>query len=117
MLALRWHGRRDVRLDDVELPPTLAPGMIEVEVAWCGICGTDVAEYAYGPLLIRADLHPLTGQGAPVTLGHELSGRIAALGADVEGLAIGDRVAAEVLWRCGTCGACRSGHPNRCRYG
>jgi threonine dehydrogenase-like Zn-dependent dehydrogenase len=39
MLAVRWHGNRDVRLEQVELELPLGAGMLEAEVAFCGICG------------------------------------------------------------------------------
>jgi (R,R)-butanediol dehydrogenase/meso-butanediol dehydrogenase/diacetyl reductase len=114
MQAVRWHGNRDVRLEDVELELPLGPGMIEVDVAFCGVCGSDVAEYAHGPFAIRAQPHPLSGQAPPVTLGHELSGRVAAVGEDVSSVAVGDRVAADACWRCGHCRACRAGRYNLC---
>ena len=49
MLAARFHGRGDVRLDDVPEPAT-RPGTVKVEVEWCGICGTDLHEYLEGPI-------------------------------------------------------------------
>ena len=114
MEAVRWHGNRDVRLEDVHLELSLGPGMIEVEVAFCGVCGSDVAEYAHGPFAIRPRPHPLSGQAPPVTLGHEFSGRVVAVGDDVTGLAVGDRVAADACWRCERCRACRTGRYNLC---
>lgn len=90
-------------------------GHVEVDVAWCGICGSDVAEYAHGPFAIRPGrAHVLTGQQPPVTLGHELSGRIVAVGDGVERLAVGDRVSADACWRCERCPACLSGNYNHC---
>jgi (R,R)-butanediol dehydrogenase/meso-butanediol dehydrogenase/diacetyl reductase len=115
MRAVRWHGNRDVRVDDVELTLPLGPDMVEVEVAWCGICGSDIAEYAHGPFAIRpGHVHRLTGQKPPVTLGHEFSGRVTAVGSDVDAVAIGDRVAADACWRCERCPACVSGVYNQC---
>ena len=114
MKAVRWHGNRDVRLEEVELELALGPDMIEVEVAYCGVCGSDIAEYAHGPFAIRAKPHSLSGQAPPVTLGHELSGRVVAVGDEVTGVAIGDRVAADACWRCGHCRACRTGRYNLC---
>ena len=58
MQALRWHGNRDVRLEDVDLELALGPGMIEVAVSYCGICGSDIAEYAHGPFAIRTGFVP-----------------------------------------------------------
>src|SRR4051794_28479324 len=114
MQAVRWHGNRDVRLDEVELALPLGPGMLEVEVAYCGVCGSDIAEYAYGPFAIRMKPHSLSGQAPPVTLGHEFSGRVVAVGNEVTGIAVGDRVAADACWRCGHCRACRVGRYNLC---
>jgi (R,R)-butanediol dehydrogenase/meso-butanediol dehydrogenase/diacetyl reductase len=114
MLAVRWHGQRDVRLEDVELAPPLGPGMVEAAVEWCGICGSDVAEYAHGPFAIRQRPHPLSGQQPPVTLGHEFSARIVDVGRDVDGLSPGDRIAVDACWRCNRCEACRKGEYNLC---
>lgn len=115
MQAVRWHGNRDVRLEEVELELPLGPGMVEVDVAWCGICGSDVAEYAHGPFAIRPGRrHVLTGQEPPVTLGHELSGRVRAVGEGVDGIAVGDRVSADACWRCERCEACVAGDYNHC---
>lgn len=115
MRAVRWHANRDVRVEDVELALPLGPGMVEVAVAWCGICGSDVAESFHGPFAIRPGrTHVLSGQAPPVTLGHEFSGRIAALGPGVTGLAVGDRVSADACWRCERCEACVTGHYNHC---
>lgn len=117
MLALRWHGKGDIRLDDVSLDAPLAPNMLEIEVAYCGICGSDVGEYVAGPVAIRHQINPLTGQGPPITLGHEFSGRIVGLGSEVTDLQIGDRVAADACWRCEICNECRSGRYNLCKFG
>ena len=73
MEAVRWHAAGDVRLDEVELALPLGPGMVEAEVAYTGICGSDVAEFR-APFAIRPGrAHPLTGQQPPLTLGHEFS--------------------------------------------
>jgi (R,R)-butanediol dehydrogenase / meso-butanediol dehydrogenase / diacetyl reductase len=115
MRAVRWHGNRDVRVEEVDLALELGPGMVEVEVAWCGICGSDIAEYAHGPFAIRpGHVHRLTGQEPPVTLGHEFAGRVTAVGPGVDGVAVGDRVAADACWRCERCLACVGGDYNQC---
>jgi (R,R)-butanediol dehydrogenase/meso-butanediol dehydrogenase/diacetyl reductase len=117
MQALRWHARQDVRLEEVELALPLGPGLVEVAVSSCGICGSDLAEYATGPHAVRDRPYALSGQQAPVTLGHEFSGRVVAVGAGVDGVGIGDRVAADACWRCGSCSACRAGTYNLCAKG
>src|SRR5437879_3672936 len=85
--------------------PAPGPGEILVEVAACGVC--------------RTDLHVVDGElpdpKLPIVPGHEIVGRVAALGADVAGLAIGERVG--VPWLGSTCGLCpysRSGRENLC---
>jgi (R,R)-butanediol dehydrogenase/meso-butanediol dehydrogenase/diacetyl reductase len=77
------HGPGDVRLDPAERPQA-GPDDVVVRVAACGICGSDVTYVALGGL---------TGPSKrPMPLGHELSGTIAAAGANVNGLPIGRRV-------------------------
>lgn len=116
MMALRWHGRGDVRLDEVDPPPHPGPGQIQVAVRACGICGTDVEEWREGPVLVPAGApHPLSGQQAPVTLGHELAGEVVALGPGAAAQ-VGDMVAVDGLLSCGLCRECRRGAPNRCPH-
>ena len=107
MRAARWHGRGDIRIDEVAIP-TVGHGEVLLRVSWCGICGTDLEEYRDGPVVIPVD-HPnaLTGQQAPVTLGHEFAGEVVAIGPGVQGLAVGDRVAPEICLFCGECWYCR----------
>ncbi|MCX9150191.1 2,3-butanediol dehydrogenase [Pseudomonas sp. TB1-B1] len=114
MKALRWHAARDLRLSNVELQ---APGVgqVELQVAYCGICGSDLHEYQDGPHSIpQTEPHPLSGCRAPLTLGHEFCGVISAIGAGVTSLEIGDRVAVEPEYRCGECRYCREGSYNLC---
>lgn len=116
MKAVRWHARNDVRLDEVDVADVPPPGCSVVEVAYCGICGSDLAEYRDGPKLIRTDAHPLSGQAPPITLGHEFAGRVVAA-SDERAWPTGTRVTADVCLRCGKCDACLGGDYNLCRYG
>jgi (R,R)-butanediol dehydrogenase/meso-butanediol dehydrogenase/diacetyl reductase len=113
MRALRWHARKDVRLDDVP-EPSVARGEVVVRVAACGLCGSDLHEYLDGPVYIPRAPHPLTGVTPPVTLGHELCGRIVAVGPDVAGFHEGDRVTVNPCLLCRECAWCRRGQPNLC---
>jgi (R,R)-butanediol dehydrogenase/meso-butanediol dehydrogenase/diacetyl reductase len=107
MRAARWHARGDVRVEDVPVPRP-GSGELLLRVSWCGICGTDVEEYRDGPVVIPVDRpNPLTGQCAPVTLGHEFAGTIVEVGAGVAGFAPGDRVVPDICLFCGDCHFCR----------
>jgi (R,R)-butanediol dehydrogenase/meso-butanediol dehydrogenase/diacetyl reductase len=113
--ALRYHGAGDLRLEDV---PEVEPdsGWVKLAVACCGICGTDVDEYRSGPKLIPPPdkPHVLTGETLPLTIGHEFSGEVVALGDGVDDLKVGDRVAIEPSIACHECPACAIGQYNRC---
>jgi (R,R)-butanediol dehydrogenase/meso-butanediol dehydrogenase/diacetyl reductase len=115
MKAAVWHGRRDVRVEDVPEPPSPPPAQVKVEVAWCGICGTDLHEYVSGPIKIPADApHPMTGVQAPVILGHELAGKVVEVGPGVDRVKVGDRVTMATLIGCLECHYCRSGLMGLC---
>ncbi|QXJ24293.1 2,3-butanediol dehydrogenase [Actinomadura graeca] len=116
MKAAVWYRARDVRVEDV---PSAAPGPgeVAVTVAYCGICGSDLHEYADGPHAIPVGTpHPESGRAAPLTLGHEFSGTVAEVGPGVTGFSPGDRVAVEPHYRCGDCARCRAGEYNLCRH-
>jgi (R,R)-butanediol dehydrogenase/meso-butanediol dehydrogenase/diacetyl reductase len=116
MKALRWHAAHDVRLTDVS-EPTLLPGTAILEVAFCGVCGTDIHEYSHGPVMIRSGPHPLSGQAPPVTLGHELSGRVVEIDGAMPGIEVGTRVVVDPCLRCGTCRWCQRGEYHICALG
>ncbi|MFI1092579.1 alcohol dehydrogenase catalytic domain-containing protein [Streptomyces sp. NPDC020917] len=106
MLAARWHGRDDIRIDDV--PPREPLGdEVLVKVHWCGICGTDLEEYRSGPLLIPTGKpHSLSGRMAPLTLGHEIVGEVVRAAQDGTGPAVGTYVVPDVVNGCGQCWWC-----------
>ncbi|NTZ87416.1 2,3-butanediol dehydrogenase [Burkholderia metallica] len=114
MRALQWHGPRDVRLVEIDTP-RVGPGDVRIAVAYCGICGSDLHEYADGPHAIPVDApHPLSRRTAPLTLGHEFCGTVVEVGEGVTTLRAGDRVAVEPEYRCSQCAYCRSGSYNLC---
>ncbi|WP_205835263.1 zinc-binding dehydrogenase [Microbacterium salsuginis] len=103
MKAAVWDGE-EARLR-IEQIPTPAPlrGEVLIRVAACGVCHTD--------------LHVLKGEVAfpgPAVLGHEVSGSIVAIGDQVEGFAVGDRVIGAFIMPCGTCDLCRRGRDDMC---
>jgi threonine dehydrogenase-like Zn-dependent dehydrogenase len=83
MRQVRVHGSDDVRVDEVERPVP-GPNDAVVAVAACGICGTDLGYIRHGGL---------AGPGPePMPLGHEMAGAVEWVGAEVGGIAAGDRV-------------------------
>ncbi|MCB0211896.1 MAG: 2,3-butanediol dehydrogenase [Anaerolineae bacterium] len=115
MKAAVWHGQRDVRIEDIPEPAAPGEGEVKLQVGWCGICGTDLHEYAAGPIFTQVNQpHPLSGRLAPLTPGHEFAGTIVEVGSGVSGFKVGDRVAPNPLLRCGTCAYCRQGLPHLC---
>jgi propanol-preferring alcohol dehydrogenase len=85
--------------------PAPAAGEILIEVTACGVC--------------RTDLHvvdgELPGPKLPIVPGHEIVGRVAALGTEVTGFAVGERIGVPWLgYTCGVCPYCRAGRENLC---
>jgi threonine dehydrogenase-like Zn-dependent dehydrogenase len=83
MKQVNIHAPGDVRVDDVA-EPEVGPGDALVKVAACGICGSDLGYIALGGLMGPAGQH--------MPLGHELSGVVEAVGRDVKGVRVGERV-------------------------
>lgn len=114
MRAAVYHGREDVRIEDVE-PMEVGTTDVRVNVAACGICGTDLHEYVAGPIDTPGDSpHPITGQEVPIRFGHEFGGTVTDVGADVEGVQPGDIVAINPLLTCDRCRYCEEGKYNLC---
>jgi acryloyl-coenzyme A reductase len=108
MRAVRLHafGPPDVlAVADVPVPEP-GPGEVLVQVHACGVCGQDV-------LRRQGQLDQKLG----AVMGHELSGKVVALGAEVDDLAVGDRVAGLQRQSCGRCPACCDGRPMLCLRG
>lgn len=114
MKAVRWHGVKDIRVEDIA-DPQPGKGEVKVKVAWTGICGSDLHEYLAGPIFVPVEEdHPLSHDKAPITMGHEYCGTVSELGEGVTDVAVGDRVAIEPIFACGTCPACLEGKYNLC---
>lgn len=75
---------------------------------------TDLHEYLGGANIIPTTPHPITGEKAPLTLGHEFSGVIEAIGKGVDDIEVGQRVVVQPIIYDGTCGACKEGFINCC---
>lgn len=103
--AAFYTGNKQFSLETTEeiLPQA---GEVQIDVAYCGICGTDLHVYQ-GHMDQRIGYHRV--------IGHEMSGTIRAMGAGVEGLAIGNPVVVRPLSSCGECHACIRGHEHVCQ--
>ncbi|MDI9916317.1 2,3-butanediol dehydrogenase [Rhodococcus sp. IEGM 1379] len=115
MKAARFHGQKDIRIEDIP-EPEVRPGTVKLKVAWCGICGTDLHEYLEGPIFISAPghPHPLSHENAPVTMGHEFSGTVEEIGEGVTDVEVGENVVVEPYFVCNECAPCKAGNYHLC---
>jgi (R,R)-butanediol dehydrogenase/meso-butanediol dehydrogenase/diacetyl reductase len=114
MRAAVFHAARDIRVEDVAEPAGLAPREVLLQPSWCGVCGTDLHEFAQGPIVVPVEPHPLNGSVLPQILGHELSAVVVEVGAEVTRVAAGDRVSVMPLIVCGRCPYCVRGLNHLC---
>jgi alcohol dehydrogenase/L-iditol 2-dehydrogenase len=107
MKAVVLYDKVDQSVEMRDVPvPVIRPDECLVEVKFCGICGSEAHMY-HGQLTMLAR--------TPVVLGHEWSGQVVEVGADVKDFAVGDRVTCETAAEvCGVCALCRSGNYNVC---
>ncbi|HEX4213065.1 MAG TPA: alcohol dehydrogenase catalytic domain-containing protein [Candidatus Dormibacteraeota bacterium] len=96
--AARFRGEGVVEVVERAVQP-LGPGRVRLEVAYCGLCGSDRRLFA---------------GGAGHIPGHEISGTVAQVGEGVEGIEIGQRALVYIVVFCGHCRPCRAGQTNRC---
>jgi (R,R)-butanediol dehydrogenase/meso-butanediol dehydrogenase/diacetyl reductase len=99
-----YEGGRRLRVVDV--PETLpAAGQVQIDVAFTGICGTDLH-------ILHGDMDKRVA--VPAVIGHEMSGTVSRLGTGVTGWVPGDPVTVLPVLSCGDCATCRAGHANVC---
>jgi (R,R)-butanediol dehydrogenase/meso-butanediol dehydrogenase/diacetyl reductase len=115
MKAAVFHGAKDIRVEQIAEPGDLGPEDVRLKPHYCGICGTDLHEYAMGPIVIPSKPHSLNGSVLPQVLGHEFSAEILEVGKAVKHLAVGDRVSVMPLLFCGSCYYCRRGLNHLCQ--
>ncbi|MCR4881266.1 MAG: alcohol dehydrogenase catalytic domain-containing protein [bacterium] len=107
MNAVMYYGPNIVKYEQVEIPE-INDNEVLVKIDTALTCGTDVKTYHRG--------HPVLIKSIPSGFGHEFAGTIAALGKNVKGFAIGDRVVAGNSAPCGECYYCRIGEYNLCEH-
>jgi 2-desacetyl-2-hydroxyethyl bacteriochlorophyllide A dehydrogenase len=102
-----YFSKGDVRMIDVsDCAPEPGPGEVLLQVAYVGLCGTDL-HLVHGSMDHRVS--------PPQVFGHEMSGIVAAVAPDVVDFAQGDRVVVRPLVSCGECPACLAGHSHVCQ--
>jgi len=104
MKALCWHGKKDVRYDDVPDPRIEDPRDAIVKVTSCAICGSDL--HLYDGFMM--------GMESGDILGHEFMGEVVEVGAADHRLKVGDRVVVPFTICCGECEQCRRGNFSVC---
>lgn len=104
MKAVTWHGKRDVRVDEVPDPRIQEPTDAIVKITTSAICGSDL--HLYEVLL------PFMGEGD--ILGHEPMGIVEEVGSEVKNIAVGDRVVIPFQIACGSCFMCDLGLQTQC---
>jgi 2-desacetyl-2-hydroxyethyl bacteriochlorophyllide A dehydrogenase len=102
MKAAVFKGVHDIQVEDVD-EPEAGPADLVVSVAACGICGSDLHTFLHGSFVEPGQV-----------MGHEFAGEVIAAGADVQGLAVGDRVTASPIVPCGRCARCAEQRYNLC---
>ena len=107
MKALVLTGVKEFEIQDLPTPE-IQPNEVLINTAYAGVCGTDHDLYAGRP-----------GSAAavpPIVLGHENSGVVAAIGSEVTGVKVGDRVAVDPNIYCGQCEYCLTQRPELCDH-
>ncbi|MFJ6211526.1 2,3-butanediol dehydrogenase [Lysinibacillus sp. NPDC092081] len=116
MKAARWYKAQDIRVENIE-EPVISPGKVKIKVHWTGICGSDLHEYAAGPIFIPVEQpHYVSKDIAPIVMGHEFSGEVVEIGEGVTKVQVGDPVVVEPILACGECAACQKGKYNICKH-
>lgn len=105
MKSAVFYGKHDLRVEERGIPE-IGPRDVLIQVKACGVCGTDV--HIYEGDKGAAEVTP------PTILGHEFSGVIAEVGAEVTRYRKGDRVCIDPNCYCGACEACRNGVAHYC---
>jgi (R,R)-butanediol dehydrogenase/meso-butanediol dehydrogenase/diacetyl reductase len=95
--AVRYYGRKDIRVETVAEPKDMRPDQLMVKPLWTGICGTDLHEYIAGPIVTPATPHVFTAATLPQILGHEFSAEVIDVGRDVTHVKRGDRISVQPL--------------------
>jgi threonine dehydrogenase-like Zn-dependent dehydrogenase len=115
MRGVVFRGDRVVEIEDFA-DPSPGPGEVVLEVKASGMCGSDLHFYR-APAGQALAAFGLTGDGGGIIGGHEPCGVVAAVGAGVAAVGVGDRMMVHHYDGCGFCDQCRTGWPQLCDRG
>ena len=104
MKAARFYGIGDIRIENIPEPRAPGQGEVLLQVLAAGLCGSDIHNFKHGRWIASL----------PVTPGHEICGRVMAVGGGFDFPKVGQRVVADSRVTCGTCNPCREGRGNLC---
>ncbi len=103
MKAIRYYAPGDIRVEMIDIPGC-TDDEIRVKIDACAVCGTDMKAYRHGNPRIKA----------PMVMGHEFTGIIDTVGANVGGFSTGERIVMATSISCGECYYCKKGWRNLC---
>ncbi len=133
MRGLLYYGNKDIRYSESVKEPQIKVGKeLIIDVAYCGICGSDLHEYLDGPIFFDKASKggdEISNQKLPLCLGHEFAGVVKEVGPEVTKFKVGDHVCVEATAHCHDryrfdnprsktheCSACKRGLTNSCHY-
>ncbi|WP_163582812.1 2,3-butanediol dehydrogenase [Gracilibacillus saliphilus] len=103
MKSLVYYDSKNAKVEEITTPE-LTSDTVKVKVEYAGICGTDLHEYMHRTFITEDKM----------ILGHEFTGEVVEVGANVTRFKSGDRVVVEPIWGCGECASCKKGNYNTC---
>lgn len=133
MRALAYFGKGDIHFtNDLKEPQMITPDELIIDIAYCGICGTDLHELTDGPIFFpqNGHKHEISNNDLPQAMGHEMAGVVRQVGSGVKNFKIGDHVTVEPTGTCRDryrwpdapnankpkCAACKKGMYNTCAH-
>lgn len=133
MRALAYFGKGDIHFtNDLKEPQIVTPDELIIDIAYSGICGTDLHELTDGPIFFPKDgcRHEISDNELPQAMGHEMAGVVSKVGSAVTKFKVGDHVSVEPTGTCRDryrwpdapnankpkCAACKKGMYNTCAH-
>lgn len=107
MLSVKLTGIEQMEMVEIDKPSVIEKDEVLIEIKYVGVCGSDVHYYTEGKIGSQVVKYPFI-------VGHECSGKIAAVGSEVTHVEVGDLVVVDPSVHCGHCEQCLKGRPHTC---